>query len=714
MIKYSDTTPQPIVDQPLSDERLAHKIMGWKDDSEDWVGDWETNQDKWHKMRMRVKSTKNFPFKGCSNIRMPTIETKIRKLKAALVNVLLGIRPIVQVTPTPSGDWQTASKVEMFLDHLIMNVMQIKSKLIIAIDQTLEKGFYLLKPYWKVEIINRIEELKLEDLDIKEAMWLFDPQRQPEEIAGEVIRRFSVDMSPRVIDDNRKAILKAVDDILAGGDNIKIVVQDVTCDYPDIALCSPERVYVPTTTGFDPQSAEYIIHEFLMPLDQVKLNGELKGWDVSSISDVELKKGSNLDDKTIDLTKDEREGITRLQGENELVKIWECYCWYDINDDGVKEKCIVTMAGDFGKVFRKISLPFFSNRFPFVKFFYELINDRWFSHRGIPEIIEDIVKEIDVQHMQKIDYGTIANSPMFLYRSGMVGKNTTQFLFGQGIPINGMQPLADTFAPINKQNPNVEFSYEREQMLLETKVEELIGQVDFTLQSMINKRQPRTLGEVEMQQQNMNQVFSLDADMFREQFAELVNWIYELWCQYGDDKYEFMYFGKDAQPQQGQQQGQVPQSKQGIKIKLTKEELQGKYNITIRGNDQNTNPQVRLQKAQQIAQITQNPIALQTGVVNPQNVFNGLKRYLQELDIDGWEELISQPQPPQPPPPDIKVASKDLTDGEMAQVLKAKGLQPDIKGRELDEQNRNDELEFDQLKDVADSIGKTSAQQPQQ
>ena len=80
--------------------------------------------------------------------------------------------------------------------------------------------------------------------------------------------------------------------------------------------------------------------------------------------------------------------------------------------------------------------------------------------------------------------------------------------------------------------------------IIKTKVEELIGQVDFTLQSMINKREPRTLGEVEMQQQNMQQVFSLDASIFTGQFTELFNWVYDLYCQYGEDKYEFMYFGK--------------------------------------------------------------------------------------------------------------------------------------------------------------------------
>jgi len=226
--------------------------------------------------------------------------------------------------------------------------------------------------------------------------------------------------------------------------------------------------------------------------------------------------------------------------------------------------------------------------------------------------------------------------------------------------------------------------------MLETKIEELIGQIDFTLHSMINKRQPRTLGEVQLQWQNQQLTFSLDADLHRHQFEELFTWIWDLWCQYGDDEYEFAYFGRDGWE----------------RIKLTREEVQGKYKITVRGNDQNTNPQIRLQKAQMILMAQQNPIAIQAGVVTPINIANALKRFYQELDIPNWEELVSMPQP-QPPntAPLFRPRFKDLTDAEKAQVLAQAGIQPDIEGRLLNEENRRQEVGLDQLVKVAQTIG---------
>jgi len=658
-------------------DSLVSSIKGMVDEAINLTTKWESNAAKWSRMRYRIKKEKNFPFAGCSNIRMPTIETNIRKVKAALVNVIFGIRPVVQVVPTPTGNWESALKIEKFLDHMIMDIMKLKSKAVIGIDQALEKGFYVMKPYWNTNIITRVETLDINDLSVEEAMFIFDVNTPPEAIKQAIAQKYDVDMSPLVAKENQDSIEKIYNSISKGDKKIQVEFQDVICNYPDVALCEPERIYVPTDSGYHPESCSWIIHEFNLPIEQLEVNAKVKNWDIGDIAElaeeaktkqVSTQVGSSRD-REVDSDKDDREGISVLEKTGKVC-IWEYYGWYDINNDGVNELCVITLAPDFDRVIRKIALPFYSGKKPFVKLFYELTDDRWFSHRGIPEIIEDIVKEIDMQHNMKLDSQTMRNAPMYIYRSGMINKNAMQFAWGQGIPAQGMQPLNDLIQPLNNNNPNVEFSYKDEQMLLETKVQELLGQPDYTLQSMINRRQPRTLGEVEMQSQGMQNMFTLDADLFRMSFGELFNWIWELWCQYGDEQYEFAYFG---------QNGYEP-------IRLTKEEVQGKYKITVRGNDQNTNPQIRMQKAQMIAQIGNNQLLLQTGVITPINLANGVKRVLQYLDVDGWEELVTAPQPPPPPTiqqtaPMFKPKFKDLTQKEQAQIVASLGVQPDVEGR---------------------------------
>jgi hypothetical protein len=376
---------------------------------------WGVKQNTWHKLRMRIKKEKTFPFVGSSNIRIPTAETKVRKIKAALHNSIFGIRPVVQVIPSPSGSMDTARKIEKFLDHMIIDKMKLNMKSVIALDQSLEKGFELFKPYWKYETMNRIEEFSIKDLSQDEAIAFFHPETPAEMLVTHLFEKLEVDTHERVVEDNQKAIEDAILSLKSGKESVKITLVDVLCDYPDVALCSPERVYVPSDSGYDPQECSFLVHEFFLPLRTLKMNVYGKGWDESAVEEISSKKGIDTQKQT-DITKDQREGISRLNNPSELVKIWEFYGWEDINGDGEEEKALITLAPEFSKTLRKITLPYDHGQFPFVKLFWELTDDRWFSHRGIVEIIEDLIKEIDIQHMQKLDNQTIRNAPMFVYR----------------------------------------------------------------------------------------------------------------------------------------------------------------------------------------------------------------------------------------------------------------------------------------------------------
>lgn len=647
---------------------------------QDCVGNrttWMQKQTKFSKMRLRIKKAKTFPFVGCSNLRLPTAEIKIRKTKAKLYNIIFGINPIVSVIPPPSGSYETALKIEKLLHHLIIDVMKFRNKAVIALDQELEQGFYLLMPFWKLEITKREETFDPHDLSDEEFSILYRTGSITDDQKKEfLVKLFDIDMDDRIFDENAAQVEKILENLYTTKP-YKFWVQDITQDRPEVDLVAPERCYVPSDAGFDPQDLPYAIVETFMPFNQVKLNAEYYGWDIEGVKEINNYLGkSSIENYQKQLNKDLQEGIDRLNGPSNLVRIWTYMGWYDLNNDGIDEKCLIYSAPDFNKTLKKQGLPFLNGKFNLIKIFYELTDNRWYAHRGIVELAEDLIKEIDTQHNQKIDQQTIRNAPMFLYRAGSVNPNLIQLIPNQAIPIRGVQPLRDTVDVLNNTNPNAEFSYVQEQQSLEAKLEELTGQLDYTLQSQINRRQPRTLGEVEMQAQNVGEVFNLDAGMHIDQFSELFSFIWDLWCQYGPEDYEFKYFGDNGYEN----------------IRLTKEEIQGQYTITVRGNDKNTNPQVRLQKASQIILAATNPAFLQNGVVTAPQQIAALKRFYQYLEVDNWEELINlQWQPPQPPPPAavIKPLFDELTDGEQAQVIASAGVKPDIQGRMM---RKNEEL----------------------
>lgn len=666
------TVPTPPTDvQSVVKTELFAEIAAHVANADSSRTEWEDKMERYHRLRMRIKKPKTFPFKNSSNLRMPTAEKNIRKIKAGVMGIVYGARPVVQVLPSPATTLERAQKIEKLLDHLIMNVIKAPKVSEIGIDRSLEKGFSILKVFWCRDINERDEFFNLEEMPLVQAISLFFMER--EQIVPLIIQRFDIDMHDAVAEDNLREIQEKLDDVVENGTTkVEFTVRDVIYDFPQIAYVNPERLYIPTDSGFEIQESQSVPHEIFIPLNTIKMDAKRKGYDLDAVNQLVKLRSLNLEDKNIEMTQEQREGISRMQNPSGLVRVWECYGWYDIDGDGKPEKSIVTAFPDFNLIARAVKLNNLSGRYPFVKLYWELTDDRWYSHRGIPETLEDIIKEIDVQHNMKIDSQTVRNAPMFLYRSGIINPNLVRMIPNQAIPVNGMQPLSESLQVLNLHNPNTEFSYDREQQLLNLEVQETVGQVDFSLQSVINKRQPRTLGEVQQQVAATGQVFSMDARHYIDSFTELFNMIFELWCQFGPDTYEFNYFGDSAQ---------------GEKIKLTKEELQGKYTITVRGNDQTLNPQIKIEKAQQILAAITNPLLLQLGVVGQQQVANGLKRFFQAMDIESLDDIIiSNPQPPTPPDPksmvDITKIFSELTEGEQAQVLPALGITPDVGDRQ--------------------------------
>ena len=673
---------------PLTkEEELVNSVMSWLEDSSEESEEWLNRQDKWYRLRYRVKKAKTKPFVGCSNIRLPTLDTKIKKLKAELMQSVFGVRPIVQVVPTPGGNPQVAEKIEKFLDHLVMDVINIKKKATIAIDQELQKGFYLLKPFWNIDVSSRTIEFDTETLGQEEKIIIFDPVTPREQIIEFFAAKFELDMGQLVLEDNAIAIQAFVDKVLSGEQKVKIVLKDVIKNCPDVALVDPEKLVVNADAGFDPQSTAYMIHEAYLSYNEVVSCIEHKGWKKDILDKIDFYKDADLSGS--DIVKSIREGISYLKETNKI-KVAECYCYWDINNDGKDEKCIITVSPDFRVLLRAIEVPYPSYRFPFVKLFYELTDDRWFSHRGLPELLEDLVKEIDIQHMQRIDSQTLRNTPMFLYRAGQISERTKSFGFAHGIAVSGMQQLKDVIAPFTATNTNAEYSYKDEQQVLELKIGELIGQVDFGLQSQINRREPRTAQEVQMQVTSQALNFSLDADMHRQQFEELFNWIWELWCMYGDDQYEFNYFGEGKYEP----------------IKLSREELQGKYTIKVKANDNNFNPQVRQEKATLVLQDTYN--ALQMGLVDPQAAILARLNALKEIGIENAEQFVTPPQPKQPGPQSqpIIINFADLSNAEKAQVLAAQGIQIDLPGRAIERTKQEEQDKYKVLLETAKIAGK--------
>lgn len=84
-------------------------------------------------------------------------------------------------------------------------------------------------------------------------------------------------------------------------------------------------------------------------------------------------------------------------------------------------------------------------------------------------------------------------------------------------------------------------------------------------------------------------------------------------------------------------------------ITPTREDIAGKLDLILIANSANSNRELEKQNAMMYSQILFNPIALQMGIVQPNNVYAILKNILDKNGQMGIEEFITKPQAVQTP-----------------------------------------------------------------
>jgi hypothetical protein len=681
--KKTSNLVKEVAKQSESDTKIFNDIHTMITDAQEQRGAWNTKRDTYYRMRMRVRKDKSFPFPGSSNLRLPTLEKYIVKAKAALIGLIWSVRPKLTVIPTPSGSPDAAVKLEYYVDWLIDHVLKPLKKLLILVDKVKQDGWGFIEVTWKMEDEKRKFSINLDELPSEVTSLIFsaDPALQ-ESLPQTLAKIFDIDMSETVRAQNTESILKAVEALSKGEKSVKLTIADETYNNVEWSVHDPQFVHVPADSFLDPQQARLLAVEIYEPFDVVRKKAREGVYDQSAFDTIDALRHvdpSTMNNspgsifRTTDATKDMREGIERLNGPSRNIKIYRTYAWYDSDGDGIEERNVFILAPEFKTILKQFPFPYHHNKWPITRFDAEVTDDRWYSVRGYPELLEDIVKEIDTQHNQKIDQQTIRNAPMFTFRSGVVNPRLVKFIPGQGIPVPGTVPLNDAIQMMNNTNTNAEYSYRDEEMLLKSEIQELVGQVDFGLQSQINRREPRTAMEVGAQQQSVQTVFGLDVMLFSDSLSEVLLQTVQLLQQYLPEETYFSVVGE------------------GQTIRLTREEIQGEYHVRVRGNDMSLNPAQRVSQAIQRIQFLSNPLAMQMGIVQPANLFYLYKRYLQDSGEYAWQQMISQPPPPpQPGPPpaitQVKTNFVDLTDAEKAQVLASGGIEPDPQGRALAKQ----------------------------
>jgi hypothetical protein len=569
---------------------------------------WSEHVDKLHRLRFGIRKKKTLPWADCSNLSIPLIDTDISRLKSSYVNVAFGVSPIVSFVPYGPEDVEPMRKREQLFDWRMRTQVDFFKPYCYGIDQILgSTGQTVFRIIWNFQTRRYTHKINLSDLPVDVLGVLFDSR-----VTDQVLYKIIVD-ELRVDEDyqeNIDAVNKMLSEFRDGKDSFTLDCIETKDNQPDIIACDVKEDLVIPIDTIHIQDARFIDYKYWISKNDlnVKIQDEIFSSDFDSEIDSWTK--TSFDGKKLKST-----------SESDMILLHEVCCWYDINDDGIEERCIVTYPdADHNAILRFIEIPYSHGMFPYVQVKRELVRNTFYSSRGIPSLQADFQEGISTSVNQIVDNGTILNTPERVWRKGILSNpKNRRYIPGEGIEVNGDISQYQTRV-VGNATQGVQLQYAQ---YLKSWADGLIGNQSSNFsaanQSPGGGMQGKmTAKEVDALLSTQNQAQSLDLIIFQQQMSEVYTMIDALYYQYGDEEEEILITREKPQ-------------------KISRYEIQGKFDIVPNGRIDNATHDQRLKKIMFALQIgAGNPIVKQDVLIKQAfeelgSMFNGAIKSPEEM-----------------------------------------------------------------------------------
>lgn len=542
----------------------------------------------------QVNRNPKFPFVGCSNIVMPVIDMEVDKAKPPLMNVF-NSDPIVTFKAMDAQSFEKTDAAELTMGWLLKTRMRdFLDNMEIGIDHQKMYGYQIIKTVYEYRTSIATETITKEQIapevlnDLAQGLAAVQTGQMTQEQFEEGFSAFILSHFNLHPDDDldRKAAQKIMDFILKEEEEVVIKKREITHDAPYSYAVDPV-LFIPESGTRNIQDAERITEIKFFTENDLMMRAMDGYFDekevkraIEELNQPNQDKGDKVASKStrmfveLETAKTDREGLNNFQNEG-LVEVHEVYCLYDIDGDGVKEKCILIYQPDTSAVFRFMEYPYSHGEWPFVQIKNELTDDRFYSARGVPEIIDQIDELITQNHRNKQDRMKIANSPTFTYRiaSGF-NPNNQRWVPGQMVPVMEHGDFQAVQLPI------IDASYDSEENILATWVDRRLGSIELSLRAGSSLSEPRTRAEILALQGVAQQALTLSISRYQRGMKKVYNQIWDLWLQYGPNEV-------------------IIQQSAGVIRKITRYQIQGNFDIDPVGTIGDSSPEQQFLRAQQ-------------------------------------------------------------------------------------------------------------------
>lgn len=535
---------------------------------------WDTAVDRYIALRYGWRVKKTHPWPGCANYVMPLIDTDIARVKPSYVN-LVNVSPIVNFEPYGAEDIEAARKRELLFDWRMKQKVDYFKEYVTGIDHMLIQGAVIFKVNWKYSTRTYYKQIDLKELSEEVLQALYDPRMDDQMLYRIIVEEFLVDDS---FDENKEEIFKVVKEFRDGKSQFDMRLVEAKDDRPELTACSiRDDITFPVDTC-DLNDAQFIDYTFTRSKNELKI--AMRDGRYEKFSDAEIESWGNS-------VPHDRRRIARDYDRDDTIWLHETCVWYDIDGDGIDERCIVTWPDADPKSFlRFIELPYDHGMWPYVLVKRELTGSGAYESRGYGALGEDFQTAVTTFVNQSVDNGTIVNTPRTKYKRGSIA-NIRNIRYVPGEALEVLTNLEDVKVEQNG-NSSQGFLFQSAQYF-KSWSDQRTGNLSSGITSPNNTpgqglSGQKTAKEIGLVEQLQSEVQSLDLQVFQYQMAKVYYQIDALYEQFGSDEEEILITNEKP-------------------MKISRREIQGKFNIVPNGKLDNSNPALRAAKAFKLMQI---------------------------------------------------------------------------------------------------------------
>lgn len=580
-------------------------------DAKSQRGFWETQIDKYINMRYGIRAKKNFPWPNAANYVMPLIDTDISRVKPSYVN-LLNVSPIVSFEPYGAEDIEPARKRECLFDWRMRTQVGYFQPYVTGIDYMLMQGAVIFKTNWKFTTRSYYKKIDLSEVPQEVLEALYDPRMDDQMLYRILVEEFLIDDS---FDENKEEIYKAIVKFREGQSEFELKLIEAEDDRAELTACSiRDDITFPLDTC-DLNEARFIDYTFTRSINDIKVAMVNGRYEKFSEDEIASWSASIPTDR-------QRSSMYQSSNNKKDEPIWlhETCVWYDIDGDGIEERCIATWPdANPTAILRFIELPYDHGMWPYVLVKREFNGPGVFESRGYGALGEDFQNAITAFVNQSVDNGTITNTPRTKYKRGSLA-NIRNIRYVPGEAIEILTNLEDVKIE-QVGNGSQAFLFQSAQYF-KSWADQRTGNISAGLTSPNNTpggglQGNKTAKEIGLVEQIGSEVQSLDLQVFQQQMAVVYYQIDSLYEQFGNEEEEFLTTGEKP-------------------VKVSRREIQGRFNIVPNGKLDNSNPQLRAAKAFNLMRIF-----LNDPMINQREL---KEHYLVESDVRLSKVLLKTPE----------------------------------------------------------------------